>query len=151
MCHTTPRQQLGPNLVASHPVCRSDISDNFLTITRAIRTTGAIILMIAYGYSVKNNNDYLLDVVEAAVTAFSQCMDPGAYLVDMIPLRKSPFLPNALLGMPTTPSFLSPRAVRYVPKWFPGAGWKLRGEQYRKLLDDTTELPYQFVKDQMVS
>jgi hypothetical protein len=62
--------------------------------------------MIAYGYSVKSN-DYLLDVVEAAVNGFSECLDPGAYLVDMIPFRKSPFLPNALPRMPTTSSFLS--------------------------------------------
>jgi hypothetical protein len=107
--------------------------------------------MIAYGYSVEGNNDYILDVVEAAMNGFSECLDPGAYLVDMIPFRKSPFLLNVLLRMPTTPSFLSPRVVRHVPDWFPGTGWKLKAKRYAELLEDTTELPYQFVKDQMVS
>ena len=79
-----------------------DISD-----IHAIRTTGAIILMIAYGYSVKEHDDFLVDVVEAAVNGFSECMEPGAHLVDMIPLCKSLFLPGAPVRMPTAPSLLS--------------------------------------------
>jgi len=104
--------------------------------------------MIAYGYSVKGDDDSLLDLAETAVYGFSECMEPGAYLVDMIPFRKSPFL----LGTPVEIlKTLFPRAVRYVPDWFPGAGWKVKAKRYAKSLDDTTEIPYQFVKDQMVS
>ena len=78
----------------------------------AIRTTGAIILMIAYGYSVKEHDDFLVDVTEAAVNGFSECMEPGAHLVDMIPLCKSLFrLPGAPVGMQTTSSFLSTRSA----------------------------------------
>ena len=55
-------------------------------------------MMIAYGYSVKEKDDPLVDVVEAAVRGFSECTESGAYLVDLIPLRESPFLPAALLG-----------------------------------------------------
>ena len=62
--------------------------------------------MIAYGYSVKGQDDPLVNVVEAAVHGFSECMEPGAYLVDMMPLRESSFLPVALLGKPIS-SFLS--------------------------------------------
>jgi len=59
--------------------------------------------MIAYGYSVKKKGrDPLVDLVEGAVGGFSECMEPGAYLVDMIPLRKLPFLPGPLLEIPTT-------------------------------------------------
>jgi hypothetical protein len=88
----------------SCPLADLTFLTTFLPI-RAIRTAGIIILMMAYGYSVKENNDPLVDVVEAAVNGFSECMEPGAYLVDMIPFRKSPFLP-VLLGMPKTSSFL---------------------------------------------
>ena len=62
--------------------------------------------MITYGYSVKGQGDPLVDVVEGAMHGFSECMTPGAYLVDMIPLRESPFPPVALLGIPIS-SFLS--------------------------------------------
>jgi len=47
--------------------------------------------MISYGYSVKEHDDPFLGVAEAAMSAFSECTKPGAYLVDMIPLRKSKF------------------------------------------------------------
>ena len=62
--------------------------------------------MIAYGYPVKGHDDTYLGVVEAGMRGFSECMEPGAYLVDMIPLRESSFLPVALLGIPIS-SFLS--------------------------------------------
>ena len=62
--------------------------------------------MISHGYQVKEHDDPIVDIVGAAVNGFSDTAEPGAYLVDMIPLRKSFFLPGALLEMPT-PSFLS--------------------------------------------
>lgn len=67
----------------------------------AIRATGAIILMLSYGYTIKEHDDPYVDVVEAAVSGFSECLEPGAFLVDMIPLRESFFLPCSLLGMQT--------------------------------------------------
>ena len=48
--------------------------------------------MIAYGYSVKEHDDAFVDHVETAVHQFSECMEPGAFLVDVIPPRKSGFL-----------------------------------------------------------
>jgi len=54
--------------------------------------------MISHGYPVKEHDDPLLGIVEAAVSGFSECTEPGAYLVDMIPLRKSPFLRRRTAG-----------------------------------------------------
>jgi len=54
-------------------------------------------------------------------------LEPGAYLVDVIPL------------------------LRYVPGWFPGAGWKARGKRFADLLEDMAEKPHQFVKDQVAA
>jgi hypothetical protein len=47
--------------------------------------------MITHGYSVKEHDDPIVDVVEAAVSGFSECSEPGAFLVDLVPLRKSRF------------------------------------------------------------
>jgi len=55
-------------------------------------------MMISYGYSVKEHEDPYLDVVEAAVHGFSECTEPGAYLVDLIPLRKSRFPRRRIVG-----------------------------------------------------
>jgi len=47
--------------------------------------------MISHGYTVKEYDDPIVDIAEAAMNQFSELVEPGAYLVDMVPLRKSPF------------------------------------------------------------
>ena len=46
------------------------------------------------------------------------------------------------------PLFLT---VRYVPDWFPGTGWKAKARLLKKMFDSMAGVPFQFVKDQMVS
>jgi len=104
-------------------------------------------MMISYGYSVKEHDDPYLDVVEAAVNGFSECTEPGAYLVDLIPLRKSRPPRRRIIGY----LHVSLRIVRHVPDWFPGAGWKAKAKRFADLLTDMTDMPHQFVRDQMVS
>jgi len=124
--------------------------------------------MIAYGYSVKEHDDPYVDTVEAAVNGFSECLEPGAYLVDVLPLRESCFLlrpiakdanyislcyshPPHARDRSATLTFSFPlRAVRYVPDWFPGAGWKMKAKRFASLLNEMAEVPHQMVKDQMV-
>ena len=57
-------------------------------LTRMLRTTGAIILMIAYGYPLEENDDPYLRVAEASMSGFSEVVVPGAFLVDVIPSCK---------------------------------------------------------------
>ena len=49
---------------------------------------GAIILRVAYGYEVKENNDPFIELADIATEQFSRATQPGAYLVDVIPMRK---------------------------------------------------------------
>ena len=74
---------------------------------RAFRTAGAIILTFAYGYSVKEHDDPLVKVVEAAGVQFSECLEPGAHLADLVPLRMLHFL-RRRIDMNANYSFLSP-------------------------------------------
>ena len=61
--------------------------------------------MIAYGYSVKEQNDPFVPVVEAAVNGFSESLEPGAFLVDVIPSRESTLPPfSHRWGMLTIPA-----------------------------------------------
>ena len=64
-------------------------------------------LMIAYGYSVKEQDDPLVKVVEAAMSGFSQSLKPGAFLVDAVPSREPRPSVLSLLGMLTVPVFFS--------------------------------------------
>lgn len=40
--------------------------------------------------------------------------------------------------------------VKYVPSWFPGAGFKLFGRDCRRRCEDVAGLPFELVKKQMV-
>ena len=51
------------------------------------RTVGTVILRIAYGYQVSQENDPLINLVHKAVATFSKAAAPGAFLVDSIPIR----------------------------------------------------------------
>ena len=52
------------------------------------RTAGAIILRIAYGYKVKEHNDPFVELADKAAYQFSLATEPGAYLVDVLPMCK---------------------------------------------------------------
>ncbi|KAF8624471.1 hypothetical protein AX15_005855 [Amanita polypyramis BW_CC] len=91
------------------------------------RTAGSIILRITYGYDVKEGKDPLLSAANQALEQFSLSAYPGAFLVNIIP------------------------ALRYLPEWFPGAGFKETAKAWKKTLHEMVEGPYRFVKKQMES
>ncbi|KAE8155236.1 cytochrome P450 [Aspergillus avenaceus] len=92
-----------------------------------IRTeAGAVILKIAYGYTIEpHGRDPLVDLVNEAMDGFSVGGTPGTWLVDTIPILK------------------------YLPTWFPGAGFKRAANAWRRTLFATIEKPYRFVQQQM--
>ncbi|KAK7682349.1 hypothetical protein QCA50_014554 [Cerrena zonata] len=90
------------------------------------RTSGAIILMMTYGYSVEGDNDYFVNVVDKAIANFSLATSPGTFMMDIIP------------------------SLRFLPKWFPGMKryWDTVATWNRETLRMIDE-PYDFVKQQM--
>ncbi|KAL4803060.1 cytochrome P450 [Aspergillus unguis] len=96
-------------------------------LVQHIRTeTGAVILKIAYGYTIApHGKDPLVDLANSALEQFSAAGTPGAWIVDTIPFLK------------------------YLPSWFPGAGFKKTAAAWRKTLLTTIEKPYQLVVKQM--
>ncbi|KAF8843183.1 cytochrome P450 [Paxillus ammoniavirescens] len=90
-------------------------------------TAGAIILRISHGYQVKENQDPFVDLADKAVDQFSASTITGAFMVDVIP------------------------ALRHVPSWVPGAGFKIKAKEWRATLEQMVQQPYQFVKDQMAA
>ncbi|KAI0045442.1 cytochrome P450 [Auriscalpium vulgare] len=88
-------------------------------------TAGSVILQVTYGYKPKEDQDDLVDLVELALRQFTEVTEPNAFLVDLIP------------------------PLRYVPSWFPGAGWKKKAEYYHATLRKMADVPLQFVRNQM--
>ena len=66
--------------------------NNFATLLITLdgnRNAGAIILKIAYGYTIEpHGTDPLVDLADRAVSQFSAASQPGIWLVDIIPFRK---------------------------------------------------------------
>ncbi|EIW51642.1 cytochrome P450 [Trametes versicolor FP-101664 SS1] len=95
---------------------------------RIIRSTGALILRLAYGYeaALDQGQDPLVEVVEIAMQGFAKASEPGAFLVDNFPV------------------------LRYVPEWLmPRGGFKAVARRMRRELDEMYDLPFGFVKEQM--
>ncbi|KAI1795415.1 cytochrome P450 [Ganoderma leucocontextum] len=91
------------------------------------KMTGAIVLMISYGYQAQENDDPLIRIAEEATEQAAEVAQPGAFLVDVFPFLK------------------------HMPTWMPGAGWKRKGQMYRANMDQMSAVPHQFVKDQMAA
>ncbi|KAF8897192.1 cytochrome P450 [Infundibulicybe gibba] len=90
-------------------------------------TAGSIILRISHGYDVKEKDDPFIELAEKATEQFSLSTIPGGFLVDVIP------------------------ALRHIPKWFPGAGFRRTAIAWASTLVEMVDQPYNFVKQQMAA
>ncbi|THH26899.1 hypothetical protein EUX98_g7292 [Antrodiella citrinella] len=121
------------NTMRFHPLVEKEMHNFLRRLQRApdelakhIRhTAGTIILTMSHGYKVHEESDSYLELVTVAIDQFTASTSPGAFLVDVLP------------------------ALRYVPKWFPGAGFQKTADIWRKNLTDMTEIPFKFVQEQM--
>ncbi|TDL26571.1 cytochrome P450 [Rickenella mellea] len=92
------------------------------------KLAGGIILKISYGYSIEaDGHDPLVDLADEAVGQFSLSTIPGAWLVDVMPF------------------------LRYIPDWFPGAGFKRTASRSLKMANELADKPYAFVQRQMAN
>ncbi|KAK4937903.1 hypothetical protein LTR10_021544 [Elasticomyces elasticus] len=92
-----------------------------------IRTeAGAIILKIAYGYTIEPHRaDPLVSLADEALDQFSHAAVAGRWLVDIVP------------------------ALRHLPEWFPGAGFKRTAKHWNHTVEQVVEAPHKFVQNQI--
>ncbi|KAF7977286.1 hypothetical protein HWV62_4247 [Athelia sp. TMB] len=86
---------------------------------------GATIADVTYGIKVLPDNDPYIKTAEAVFAAAAQALIPGTFLVDMIP------------------------ALKYVPAWVPGAGFKRKAREWKKDVDEIYEAPFVNTKTAM--
>jgi hypothetical protein len=104
---------------------------------------GSLALSVAYGLNVESEYDMFYAKSEEANKAFAIALMPGAFLVDALPIRTSSSLKKGLFSAILT--VLIP-TVKYVPEWFPGAGFKRFARLAKKNFEDSVNLPLQYVK-----
>ena len=83
-------------------------------------------MKIVYGIAVHEADDPYISLAEDVFKGFTEAGIPGAFLVDMIPILK------------------------YVPSWFPGAGFQKKAARWRDSLNAMSEKPFRHVQEQLV-
>ena len=83
-------------------------------------------MKIVYGIAVHESDDPYISLAEDAFDGLSQAGIPGAFLVDIIPILK------------------------YVPSWFPGAGFQKKAARWREGIKEMSENPFRHVQEQLV-
>ncbi|KAI0713249.1 cytochrome P450 [Earliella scabrosa] len=88
---------------------------------------GSTIMSVAYDIDVKAFDDPYILTAEAAAESISETTNAGSYFVDVLPF------------------------LRYVPEWFPGAGFQKDAKRWRVAVERLRDAPYENVKQRMLS
>jgi len=86
------------------------------------RAVAAIAFKIAYGIDIKSNDDPMVKRVSLGLRVVEKVVVPGNFIVDLIPI------------------------LRYLPSWFPGAGFQKYAAHWKAHFTATRNVPYDAVK-----
>jgi cytochrome P450 len=113
----------------THNLLRRILSDPSDFFNHVRRYSGSITLSVIYGYEPAQSNDQFIDMAEDCVNILTNeiASGGGIWPVDVIP------------------------SLQYLPKWMPGAGFLRKAEVWKKKMEDFVDLPYEFVKNALVS
>ena len=83
-------------------------------------------MSISYGIDVQESGDPFISLAEEALEAISQAAVLGTFWVDLFP------------------------SLKYLPSWFPGAGFQKKAAHWRTLVTTMIEKPFGYVKEEMI-
>ncbi|ESK83209.1 cytochrome p450 [Moniliophthora roreri MCA 2997] len=87
--------------------------------------TGSIIISVTYGIDTKSEGDPYIEIAEKALDVFMNALNPSTFVVDSLPWLK------------------------YIPDWFPGAAFKRKAKEWRKLYENMATIPFEVTKNGM--
>ena len=89
-------------------------------------TFAATIMKIGYGISVQEYDDPYISNAEVVMNGITEAGIPGSFWVDLLPVLK------------------------YVPSWFPGAGFQKKAARWREAIHIMADKPFGYVQVQLV-
>jgi hypothetical protein len=103
--------------------------------------------MVLYGHKVTSAGDRFMKLAAESTEVLSNKLvtGGGVWAVDMIPVMCVVFLPSGVV------SDYRNFTVRHLPSWFPGAGFKKSAVEWKKLIEDFVNEPYEDCKQKIVS
>ena len=87
----------------------------------------ATIMKIGYGIVVQESDDPYISIADEVLKGTAEAGIPGAFWVDLLPVLK------------------------YVPSWFPGAGFQKKAARWRDATNAMAEKPFRHVQEQLVN
>ncbi|KAF7341375.1 hypothetical protein MVEN_01874000 [Mycena venus] len=106
-------------LAAAHALLRSILTNPECDMIQEFqKMTGGLIMSITYGIDVLPVNDPYLKLVQESMHGLAVAGVPGRYLVDAIPILK------------------------YIPAWFPGAGFKRAAKKWGQMTRQSVRVPF---------
>lgn len=84
------------------------------------------VMSITYGLEIQPEHDPHIEAAEKAVEALANVPYAGAFMVDIFP------------------------SLKHVPCWMPGAGFKRKAKEWKKLALDSLNKPFNTLKAEMV-
>ncbi|KAJ7804522.1 cytochrome P450 [Mycena olivaceomarginata] len=106
-------------LTATHALLRRFLTNPECDIIQQFRQMiGGLIMSIAYGIDVLPMNDPYLELLQESMHGLAEARVPGKYLVDAIPILK------------------------YIPTWFPGAGFKRAAKEWGEMTRQSVRVPF---------
>ncbi|KAF5382852.1 hypothetical protein D9757_007327 [Collybiopsis confluens] len=125
---TDPKRFHPKQLSATHDLLR--VLPNSDDVMKSLQLWAAVFIMdVTYGIQGEEAEPYLPTVM-AALESMSIAGTPGAFYVDQIPLS-------------------SAFTVKYVPEWFPGAGFKRKAREWSELRKKMVEGPFSVAKERV--
>ncbi|KAF7372855.1 Cytochrome P450 [Mycena sanguinolenta] len=114
-------------LAATHELLRRLLRDSSDVMEDLRHLTGTIIMNITYGIDIHGADDKYITMAKEGAESISIASVPGAFLVDSIP------------------------ALKYVPNWIPGAEFKRKAMQWKKIGQDLLQLPFAETKQNIAA
>lgn len=101
-------------------------------------------MSITYGIDIKSVDDRFLNANLEASHAIAAVMVPGKFLADVIPIRACLRTQKVIYWY-----LMDLLIVRYIPDWFPGAGFKALANEARDKFKTSVGGPFEYVKNAM--
>ncbi|THH18237.1 hypothetical protein EW146_g2711 [Bondarzewia mesenterica] len=114
---------------------------SFMALVR--RFAAATIMKITYGHTVKSVDELYVRLAEEAGTDTINSGSPGSMLVDFLYANHS--ISEAIWMLKNNVMCSSP-ALKYLPTWMPGAGFKRHAFKTREKVRRMIDAPFQMVK-----
>lgn len=96
----------------------------------------------AYGMEIRSKEDKFLRVALEALRVMNKALVPGGFLVDTMPIRASHEAYKNTIWF-----HLQSIVVKYVPEWFPGAGFKTVARVGREKMNAIVNESIEYVKE----